>query len=838
MVSRKRKTETNLNEIPLECLVHIFTQLPDEDLIKCRLICKEWTQLLDSLDNTLWRSRYFERYGGDLDGFTCTWKEAVMHQLSPLDESVHIVREHATLDGNLPGLSIYNIDRMSAMNVTLIKTESHLMRYFPNQLSRIRGLKKIDLKRGIMQKLSPNQQPSTIHLLHDLQELNLSENQLTSFPWEILALTNLQILDLSYNNIRGIPQRIDRLSSLKELNMSHNLIRRIPASISSIQTISTLKLNGNPLEKLNLDVLSTPNLSQLVLDRHVWLDVPYSLDKVTTERMKKQMKDRLVQHLTLDHDGRVNVSQSAMDRMLNKEIPELEKRLSFVVKREGKLSVTQIGVIVHPDYEESEEEEEENEEQEEENEEQEEKEEKEEKEEEEEEEEEKEEEEEEKEEQVEVRKRRVKVWDKKTGSLLAVLNGEETKTVKLEWFGRSDIEIFTTGLYHPYQLHVVGRREGRIVLDNEEQLYRPTCKMQKKTNRRKWIDDEAEEGSEEEDGPLSEMEWIELGMYDMQGFIDDGEEEEGEEEEEPEAVFSEDDEGGADVADEDFDRELVSLLEGEATHRVTDDGEVVEISDDGEDLGILKNIGLLVLTRVFFLLWCSNFHFLYSYKQRQITEAMSKRGLSLEEKRSRMRDLFIQTVRILSHFDRAERFHQKGVYLLKEVEKICSKEKGIVLQSVKDVLTSLVNDGMVKTDKIGTSVYFWMFPSDEANNRANAIKKLTTDIEGGKRKRDDLKNSISEATKGREESDERSAKIARLTELEKENAELKKKLALYADNDPGLINAMEKDSENYKLAANRWTDTIWTLKSYCANMGVDGSSFEQNFEIPSNFDYV
>ena len=36
---------------------------------------------------------------------------------------------------------------------------------------------------------------------------------------------------------------------------------------------------------------------------------------------------------------------------------------------------------------------------------------------------------------------------------------------------------------------------------------------------------------------------------------------------------------------------------------------------------------------------------------------------------------------------------------------------GITSMSVKDVLQSLVDDGMVDTDKIGTSVYFWAFPS-------------------------------------------------------------------------------------------------------------------------------
>ena len=44
------------------------------------------------------------------------------------------------------------------------------------------------------------------------------------------------------------------------------------------------------------------------------------------------------------------------------------------------------------------------------------------------------------------------------------------------------------------------------------------------------------------------------------------------------------------------------------------------------------------------------------------------------------------------------------------------KEKGITGQSVKEVLQSLVDDAMVDTDKIGTSVYFWAFPSKASQN--------------------------------------------------------------------------------------------------------------------------
>ena len=41
--------------------------------------------------------------------------------------------------------------------------------------------------------------------------------------------------------------------------------------------------------------------------------------------------------------------------------------------------------------------------------------------------------------------------------------------------------------------------------------------------------------------------------------------------------------------------------------------------------------------------------------------------------------------------------------------------------SVKEILTSLVDDGMVDTDKIGTSVYFWAFPSKASQNVSHRL---------------------------------------------------------------------------------------------------------------------
>ncbi|KAG9087154.1 hypothetical protein FS749_003138, partial [Ceratobasidium sp. UAMH 11750] len=77
---------------------------------------------------------------------------------------------------------------------------------------------------------------------------------------------------------------------------------------------------------------------------------------------------------------------------------------------------------------------------------------------------------------------------------------------------------------------------------------------------------------------------------------------------------------------------------------------------------------------------------------------MAPRGLSAEEKRVKLVEIFHET---------------RDFYQLKELEKLGPKLKGIVSQSVKEVLQSLVDDNLVQSDKIGSSNFFWCFPSAE-----------------------------------------------------------------------------------------------------------------------------
>ncbi|XP_047182119.1 meiotic nuclear division protein 1 homolog [Vigna umbellata] len=151
-----------------------------------------------------------------------------------------------------------------------------------------------------------------------------------------------------------------------------------------------------------------------------------------------------------------------------------------------------------------------------------------------------------------------------------------------------------------------------------------------------------------------------------------------------------------------------------------------------------------------------------------------KRGLSLEEKREKMLQIF---------------YESQDFFLLKELEKM-GPRKGVISQSVKDVVQSLVDDDLVSKDKIGTSVYFWSLPSCAGNQLRNVYRKLDSDLQNSKNRHAQLVEQCQELRKGREESEERAEAVADLKAVEQQHNELKVELEKYRDNDPAAFEAM------------------------------------------------
>ncbi|KAK6941426.1 Mnd1, HTH domain, partial [Dillenia turbinata] len=198
-----------------------------------------------------------------------------------------------------------------------------------------------------------------------------------------------------------------------------------------------------------------------------------------------------------------------------------------------------------------------------------------------------------------------------------------------------------------------------------------------------------------------------------------------------------------------------------------------------------------------------------------------KRGLSLEEKREKMLQIF---------------YESQDFYLLKELEKL-GPRKGVITQSVKDVVQSLVDDDLVSKDKIGTSVYFWSLPSCSGNQLSNVYRKLDSDLQSNKKRLAELVKQCNDLKKGREESDEREEALNELKSIEQKYNELKEEMGRYADNDPATLEAMKNATEVAHAAANRWT-----VRQWCSNNFPQAKEQLENLYkevgITDDFDYL
>ncbi|KLO18345.1 Aldo/keto reductase [Schizopora paradoxa] len=162
-----------------------------------------------------------------------------------------------------------------------------------------------------------------------------------------------------------------------------------------------------------------------------------------------------------------------------------------------------------------------------------------------------------------------------------------------------------------------------------------------------------------------------------------------------------------------------------------------------------------------------------------------------------------------------------------------------VSQSVKDVLQSLVDDGLVQADKIGSSNFFWSFPSQRGSmlqNRLNAVKDTHSDLQ---KQLAETKANMDKERSAREETDERAEALAELSSARAELASLEKEMSQYGSCDPVKLEAKRRAVTLGQEAAARWTDNVMLLQSYFTRQrGVDPGDVRQYLGIGEDFEDI
>ncbi|KAJ7218067.1 meiotic nuclear division protein 1, partial [Mycena pura] len=195
------------------------------------------------------------------------------------------------------------------------------------------------------------------------------------------------------------------------------------------------------------------------------------------------------------------------------------------------------------------------------------------------------------------------------------------------------------------------------------------------------------------------------------------------------------------------------------------------------------------------------------------------RGLSAEEKRVKLLEIFHES--------------------LKELEKLGPKLKGIVSQSVKEVLQSLVDDGLVQSDKIGASNFFWSFPSQRGAIMQGRLAQQKEMRAGLETQQKELRAQIEAEGAARVDSASRRERLETLAQLKKKHVALVNELEAYGACDPVKVEERRRAVTLGKEAAIRWTENYSMLLSHFTRQyGVDAEEIRRHLGVEETYEDI
>eukprot|EP00996_Jenningsia_fusiforme_P002531 NODE_3356_length_993_cov_17.047669_g3084_i0.p1 GENE.NODE_3356_length_993_cov_17.047669_g3084_i0~~NODE_3356_length_993_cov_17.047669_g3084_i0.p1 ORF type:complete len:206 (+),score=52.26 NODE_3356_length_993_cov_17.047669_g3084_i0:125-742(+) len=201
-----------------------------------------------------------------------------------------------------------------------------------------------------------------------------------------------------------------------------------------------------------------------------------------------------------------------------------------------------------------------------------------------------------------------------------------------------------------------------------------------------------------------------------------------------------------------------------------------------------------------------------------------KRGLSPEEKIERTKDYLLE---------------KQEPFTLKELERLLPKAKGIIFNSVKQCVETLVADGVVECDKIGANTFYWALPSAQGHARVVRLQQRVEALGNAKRKLAALAEQVAAAEKCRAVGEDRTRMLETYSSLQAAEQSLDAELQAYHDNDPALLERLEESAELAKDAANRWTEAIFGIQKMVRDQFcVETEKLNKEFGIPEDLDYV
>ena len=147
---------------------------------------------------------------------------------------------------------------------------------------------------------------------------------------------------------------------------------------------------------------------------------------------------------------------------------------------------------------------------------------------------------------------------------------------------------------------------------------------------------------------------------------------------------------------------------------------------------------------------------------------------------------------------------------------------------------SLVDDFLVNSDKIGSSNFFWSFPSKHGQDLKRKRDLMLDTVQSSGSLDEKLENALSNRSHP-----DRKAKMQKLRSLLEEDKELDIMIQKNKENDPAELQRILKQVAMNKESVNRWTDNIWAVKKFLTkSKGLGSKEADKFLKINAGFDYV
>ncbi|EAU91651.2 hypothetical protein CC1G_09333 [Coprinopsis cinerea okayama7 len=142
-------------------------------------------------------------------------------------------------------------------------------------------------------------------------------------------------------------------------------------------------------------------------------------------------------------------------------------------------------------------------------------------------------------------------------------------------------------------------------------------------------------------------------------------------------------------------------------------------------------------------------------------------------------------------------------------------------------------------DKIGSSNFFWSFPSQHGAAMQAKLLKAKETNQSLKTQAEELRSTIMAEQEARPDSEERKELLTKLAALKKQHIALQDELAAYGNSDPVKVEQLKRAVFLAKEAALRWTDNYCsTLSHFTRQNQVNPDDVRKYLEIEEDYEDI